>query len=209
MSRLQADSVHFEIESAVARNRRLLRPAAPFWCSDKRIDCLVDRADAGQAVRADEPVVEVRHRQAGHKGVDPDRQTGELDGERVDVEAINAAAGDLAPQQADLFDLRLRHLVVPERLPGDASDFQQFVAHIRHVVLGKEGAHERLDLVDGSDEEVARSHREVGHSEVEELLPGDLFAPGELCGDGVKVLRQRGDDRALDKVIDHNLRGEV
>ena len=41
-----------------------------------------------------------RQRQAGHERVDPEREPGQLDGDRVEVHAVDAAAGDLPAQQA-------------------------------------------------------------------------------------------------------------
>ena len=77
-------------------------------------------------------------------------------------------------------------------------------------MLGEERAHERFDLVDRGDEEVARAHREVGDAEVEELRAGSgRIALVEVCGDLLQVRSERGDDGALDEVVDDDLRREV
>ena len=82
----------------------------------KRVERFVDRADAGEAVGVDEAMVEVAHRQAGDEGVNPERESREFDGHRVDVEAVDAAASDLPAQQADLVDLALGDVVGAERV---------------------------------------------------------------------------------------------
>ena len=54
------------------------------------------------------------------------------------------------------------------------------------------------------------AHREVGDAEVEELTRRrDGVALGEVAGDLLQVRGQRRDDRALDEVVDDDLRREV
>ena len=68
-------------------------------------DDFVECSDTGQAVAADEIVIEQRQRQPGHKGVNPNGQTGQFHGDVVLVHAVDTVPGDLAAQQRAGLDL--------------------------------------------------------------------------------------------------------
>ena len=196
--------------------------AGPFECLDDRpveqrhrtvpvghqgVERFFDAADAGETVGAHQVVVEAAHREAPHEGVDPDRHPGELHGDRVDVEAVDAASGDLSAEQRGTVrggDLRAG------RFDRGLPEAHQFGFDAGDGVLFEERRHGLLEMVDRGGEEVARAHRQVGDTEVEEQLTGArLVACVEQVGDIGEVLVECRDERALQQVLNHERRREV
>ena len=66
---------------------------------------LVERSYAGQAVAADEVVVEERQGQSGNEGVYPDGQPGEFHSYAVAVHTVDAVPGYLASDQRTRLDV--------------------------------------------------------------------------------------------------------
>jgi len=58
-------------------------------------------------------------------------------------EAVDAAAGDLAPEESYFVDLALGHVVGAECVAGYDREAEKFFGDARHGVLGEEGAHDR------------------------------------------------------------------
>ena len=175
---------------------------------------LVHRTDAGQRIAADEVVVERRHGQAGHEGVDPDRDPREFDGGLVHVHAMNAAAGDLAAEQRRGLEFGTVSAGGrpgrPERFARLALEPAEFVVHAGERAVRQETAHPPLDAVDGRDREVARAHRDVGDAEVPEGFGGArMVAPAVQCLHALQVLRQDRLQCVVKQVLHRELGREV
>src|SRR5690606_32123350 len=110
-------------------------------------------------------MVEARHREPWHKRMDPHSDSGQLDSDIVDVEPVDAAAGDLATQQCRWFDLVLG-FVIPQCLAGSLFETTQLICDPGKGMFGEEGTHGCFDGVDRSNEEMSRTHREVRYTEV-------------------------------------------
>ena len=174
-----AGSAHQPLLRRFERGRDLVREETGLAGSALRledVEDLLEGADAGQTVADDEVVIERAHRQAGDESVDPDGEPGQFDGHQVQVDAVDAAAGDLTAQQRSRFDLHAGG-VLPERGAGCLGKPGQLVADRRDLLLGEEGGELRLDPVDGGDQEVAGAHRQVRDPEVEERFRGAASSP--------------------------------
>ena len=112
-------------------------------------------------------MVQKAQRQAGHEGVNPHSQAGQLHRHRVAVHAVDAVPGHLAAQQrADL------HLdpggQIAQSLHGRLPQPLQLGGHRRHRVQSQPGRQPGLDPVQRGHQEVAGAHGDVGAAEVEE-----------------------------------------
>ena len=165
---------------------------------------LVEGADAGEAVAADEVVVEQRQRQAGDERVNPDGQPGEFHSYPVAVHAVDAMAGYLAAQQRPGFDLGACPEVA-ERLEGGVPQAVEFGAHGGHGVQRQPRRQPGLDAVERRHQEVARSHGDVGAAEVEERLgqSGVVSRRPQPVETGHMVVQRR-----FERVVQQVLHGE-
>ena len=167
-------------------NRCVEECRCPVASRDQHVQGLVDAADTREAVGAHQVVVEAGHRKAAYEGVDPDSNACKLDGDRIDVEAIDAATRDLAAQQRR--PLGQRSFWVTDCISGCVAQEDDLLGHARDLmtVFFQEGGHFLLDVVDGRSEEVTRTHRKICDSEVEEQLgrPGLVASLDECCDPG-------------------------
>ena len=69
------------------------------------VECFVQGSYPGEAVPADQRVVEEREGKTGDECMDPHREAGQLDGDVVEVNPVDATSGDLASQKAGCLDL--------------------------------------------------------------------------------------------------------
>ena len=170
---------------------------------------LVEGAHAGEAVAAHQVVVQKAQRQAGHEGVNPHGQTGQLHRHLVAVHAVDAVPGHLAAQQRAGLDLHPggqiaqslhRRLVQPSQLGG----------HRRDRVQGQPARQPGLDPVQRGHQEVARAHGDVGAAEVEEGVGqrGVVSGPAQLLQPG-DVVVQRRFQRVVEQMPHRERLGEV
>ena len=137
---------------------------------------------ADKRVAAAQVVVEKRERRADGEAVQPQRDLGQLDGERVLVHAVDAALEHHAADDGLVGELRL--LQNPLRCFGPAQDVvadRRYPAHQRRFVLAVEplGVYRRVldqagdvvgQIVDRRDQKVAAAHRRVEYLEIEHRL---------------------------------------
>ena len=71
----------------------------------ERLHGLVELTDPSQAVTAHERVIEQAQRQSWHEGVDPDGQPCQLNGDRIEIDTVDASTRDLPAQKSRAFDL--------------------------------------------------------------------------------------------------------
>ena len=151
-------------------------------------------------------MVEEAQRQARHESVDPDRQSGKLHRDPVEVHAVDAVSGHLAAQKRTGLDL----VLAAESARNSDGGCPQTPQGCMHPgagggVAAQPARQPPLDPVHCRHQEVPRAHRDVGAAEVEEgrLDPGDV-ARGRQCIETGEMLLERG----LQGVVEQVLHGE-
>ena len=154
---------------------------------------LLQPPDPDERIATHEDAVEERKREPRHEGMDPDREARKLHGDRVEIDAVDAAPRDQPPQKLRVLDLRL----VGERSEGRKRRRAQ------GGELGRDGRQpppremprqRALDPVDRRDEKMPRAHREIGDAKIEAARPGRLLVQGV---EPREVLGERRLERAL------------
>ena len=144
----------------------------------------------------------------GHEGVDPDREPRELDRDRVEVDAVDAAASDLAAEQARV---SISTPSAERRAPEAAARSGRARPSRPGCAERQEPREARLDPIDGGDEEVPRTHRDVDAAEVEERLGGlrRRLLRRASADTRWQVVVERRFEGVVEQVLDRERLGEV
>ena len=84
----------------------------------------------------------------------PDCQTRELHREAVEINAVNTAPGDHAPQQLTVLYCRA-FIKLSQFAQGNRAKFLKFPANTRQIPFREKIRHALLDPIDGPDQEMA------------------------------------------------------
>ena len=135
----------------------------------------------------------------------PDRQPRQLNRQRVQVDAVDAAPRDLPPQQSGVVDF-LSFAVLRQDFIGLFAQPRQFVGDIGYGILVKISRETLFDAVDGGHQKMPRAHGDIGGAEVEEVVAAGAvaqrFQPRQ-------VVSQRRLQRVIQQVLDGEALGVV
>ena len=112
-------------------------------------------------------MIEEGKRQARYERVNPDAQSREFNGNRIQIHAVDAPPRDLAAQELgvlDLYRVGKRSKRFASRVPQPC----KLRNHIRQLALYQVTRKRPLDAVDRGNQEMARTHRYVGDAEIKE-----------------------------------------
>ena len=175
----------------------------------ERGDHFVNGPNSYQAVAAHQVVVQEAQRQTGDESVYPHGQPGQLHGDKVHIDAIDATPGHLTAQQGGVRHIELA-IGVGQRVLGGLAQPGQLGAHAGHGIGGEPLRQPGLDAVEGGGEEVAGAHGDVSAAEVEEGL-GQLGLVARLAQsvEPVDVGIEGGFEGFFEQVLHREGGGEV